>query len=137
MAPHDFHYYIAPSRFAEKGLQKTAMVADRPIYANIASNILEDPLMTWKSKMPSPVRDTIFREYATAGEDRPVAVDCALDKGLILITFGKHGNVLRVAPPLNIPDELLDEALEIMNASLEDAAGGKISEDILPLLKGW
>jgi histidinol-phosphate aminotransferase len=78
MAPHDFHYYIAPSRFAEKGLQKTAMVADRPIYANIASNILEDPLMTWKSKMPSPVRDTIFREYATAGEDRPVAVDCAL-----------------------------------------------------------
>jgi len=34
--------------------------------------------MTWKSKMPSTVRDTIFREYASAHEDRPVAVDCAL-----------------------------------------------------------
>jgi 4-aminobutyrate aminotransferase len=61
----------------------------------------------------------------------------AWERGLILITFGKNGNVLRVAPPLNIPDELLDEALEIMNASLEDAAGGQVPEDILPLLKGW
>lgn len=61
----------------------------------------------------------------------------AWEKGLILITFGKHGNVLRVAPPLNIPDELLQEALGIMNASLEDAASGRVSEDILPYLKGW
>ncbi|MFP4482658.1 MAG: pyridoxal phosphate-dependent aminotransferase [Thermovirgaceae bacterium] len=34
--------------------------------------------MTWKDRMPPPVRDTFFKEYATAGEDRPVAVDCAL-----------------------------------------------------------
>jgi histidinol-phosphate aminotransferase len=76
--PHDFHYYIAPFHFAEKGLQKTFMVVDRAICANIALKILEDPLMTWKSKMPSPVRDSFFREYATTCEDRPVAVDCAL-----------------------------------------------------------
>ncbi|MGC9372676.1 MAG: pyridoxal phosphate-dependent aminotransferase [Thermovirgaceae bacterium] len=34
--------------------------------------------MTWKDRMPPPVRDTFFREYATAREERPVAVDCAL-----------------------------------------------------------
>jgi 4-aminobutyrate aminotransferase len=61
----------------------------------------------------------------------------AWERGLILITFGKHGNVLRVAPPLNIPEDLLDEGLKIMNASLDDAASGRVPEDILPLLKGW
>ncbi|MGC9372678.1 MAG: aspartate aminotransferase family protein [Thermovirgaceae bacterium] len=61
----------------------------------------------------------------------------AWEQGLILITFGKHGNVLRVAPPLNIPEDLLDEGLKIMNASLDDAASGRVPEDILPLLKGW
>ncbi len=61
----------------------------------------------------------------------------AWERGLILITFGKHGNVLRVAPPLNIPEDLLDEGLEIMNASLDDAASGRVPEGVLPLLKGW
>lgn len=61
----------------------------------------------------------------------------AWERGLILITFGKHGNVLRVAPPLNIPPDLLQEALGIMDASLEDAASGRVPEGILPLLKGW
>jgi len=61
----------------------------------------------------------------------------AWERGLILITFGKDGNVLRVAPPLNIPEELFQEALEIMNAALEDAASGRVSDDILPHLKGW
>ena len=45
--------------------------------------------------------------------------------------------MLRLAPPLNIPDELLQEALGIMDASLEDAASGKVPAAILPLLKGW
>lgn len=61
----------------------------------------------------------------------------AWERGLILITFGKSGNVLRIAPPLNIPEDLLQEALEILNASLEDAASGRVSDDILPYLKGW
>jgi histidinol-phosphate aminotransferase len=38
----------------------------------------EAAIMTWKDRMPPPVRDTFFREYATAREERPVAVDCAL-----------------------------------------------------------
>ena len=61
----------------------------------------------------------------------------AWERGLILITFGKHGNVLRLAPPLNLPRELLQEALGIIDASLEDAASGKVPAAILPLLKGW
>ncbi|MDO9508308.1 MAG: aspartate aminotransferase family protein [Thermovirgaceae bacterium] len=61
----------------------------------------------------------------------------AWERGLILITFGKDGNVLRVAPPLNIPEDLFQEALGIMNAALEDAASGRVSDDILPYLKGW
>ncbi|HDQ93578.1 MAG TPA: aminotransferase class III-fold pyridoxal phosphate-dependent enzyme, partial [Synergistetes bacterium] len=61
----------------------------------------------------------------------------AWERGLILITFGKNGNVLRIAPPLNITEELFQEALEIMSTALEDAATGRVSDDILPHLKGW
>jgi len=37
----------------------------------------------------------------------------AWGKGLIMITFGKDGNVLRIVPPLNIEKKLMDEALAV------------------------
>lgn len=61
----------------------------------------------------------------------------AWEKGLILITFGRDGNVLRIAPPLNIPEDLFQEALVILNEALEDVAAGKISDEIVPHLEGW
>lgn len=34
--------------------------------------------MNWKDRMPPPVRDTFFKEYASVREERPVIIDCAL-----------------------------------------------------------
>ena len=34
--------------------------------------------------------------------------------GLIVLTCGSHGNVLRLLPPLAIPGLLLDEALDVL-----------------------
>ncbi|NTJ66448.1 4-aminobutyrate--2-oxoglutarate transaminase [Agrobacterium rhizogenes] len=46
----------------------------------------------------------------------------ALDKGLILLTCGVHGNVIRFLSPLTIQDGVFSEALDILEASLLEAS---------------
>jgi 4-aminobutyrate aminotransferase/4-aminobutyrate aminotransferase/(S)-3-amino-2-methylpropionate transaminase len=42
----------------------------------------------------------------------------AARRGLLLLTCGLHGNVLRIMVPLTIPDAQLDEGLDILEAAL-------------------
>lgn len=42
----------------------------------------------------------------------------ALARGLILLTCGVHGNVIRFLPPLTVPDPVFDEALDILEESI-------------------
>ncbi|MFN3936416.1 MAG: 4-aminobutyrate--2-oxoglutarate transaminase [Gemmobacter sp.] len=42
-------------------------------------------------------------------------------RGLIMISCGMHGNVVRLLPPLTTPFEQVDEALDIIEASVEAA----------------
>ncbi len=42
------------------------------------------------------------------------------DQGLLVLTAGTYGNVLRLLPPLVISDELLEEGLGILEAALHD-----------------
>ncbi|MDC9603859.1 4-aminobutyrate--2-oxoglutarate transaminase [Xenorhabdus griffiniae] len=42
----------------------------------------------------------------------------ALERGLILLTCGIHGNVIRFLPPLTIQDDVFDEALNILKSVL-------------------
>ncbi len=42
-------------------------------------------------------------------------------QGLLVLTAGTYGNVLRLLPPLVIPDDLLDEGLGILEAALSAA----------------
>ena len=45
----------------------------------------------------------------------------ALEKGLILLTCGTYGNVVRFLFPLTISDAVMDEALDILDAALRQA----------------
>lgn len=47
----------------------------------------------------------------------------ALKRGLLLLTCGNNGNVLRVMTPLTIPFNVLDEGLAIIGGLLGDLAG--------------
>ena len=42
-------------------------------------------------------------------------------RGVIVLTCGTYGNVLRLLPPLSISDDLLDEALDVLAAVLADS----------------
>jgi 4-aminobutyrate aminotransferase len=47
----------------------------------------------------------------------------ALKRGLVLLTCGVYGNVIRFLAPLTIPDEVFAEALDILEASIEGVKG--------------
>ena len=47
----------------------------------------------------------------------------ALARGLVLLSAGTYGNVIRVLAPLTADDAVLDEGLAVFGAALEAAAG--------------
>jgi 4-aminobutyrate aminotransferase len=49
-------------------------------------------------------------------------VDAAFERGLLLLSCGIYGNVLRLLPPLTIADEEAQEGLAILEESLVDAS---------------
>ena len=58
-------------------------------------------------------------EFAERSPDRAKAVvDAAFERGLILLSCGLYGNVIRLLPPLNIAPDELDEGLAILEESL-------------------
>jgi 4-aminobutyrate aminotransferase/(S)-3-amino-2-methylpropionate transaminase len=64
-------------------------------------------------------------EFCRKGDPRQPAADIATAlkneaarRGLLLLLCGPHGNVLRVMVPLTISEALLDEGLDIIEASL-------------------
>jgi 4-aminobutyrate aminotransferase / (S)-3-amino-2-methylpropionate transaminase / 5-aminovalerate transaminase len=48
----------------------------------------------------------------------------ALEKGLILLSCGLYGNVLRLLPPLTATDEELERGLDLLEEALGDAGAG-------------
>ena len=48
-------------------------------------------------------------------------VDAAYERGVLLLTCGLYGNVIRLLPPLTISDEDVETGLELLEESLVDA----------------
>ncbi|MDW6020158.1 4-aminobutyrate--2-oxoglutarate transaminase [Mesorhizobium sp. BAC0120] len=48
----------------------------------------------------------------------------ALDKGLILLTCGVYSNVIRFLSPITIQDNVMTEALDILESAIRDARAG-------------
>ena len=66
-------------------------------------------------------------EFNVAGTDTPSPEftnkvrEEALKRGLILLTCGVYGNVIRFLPPLTVQDEVFDEALNLLEDSIRAA----------------
>jgi 4-aminobutyrate aminotransferase/(S)-3-amino-2-methylpropionate transaminase len=64
------------------------------------------------------VRD---RERRTPDPDAAAAVArAALRRGVLVLRAGPYGNVLQLTPPLTIPEPLLDGALDLLEACLDE-----------------
>lgn len=68
------------------------------------------------------VKDRATKEPAPELAKRLVAR--ASERGLILLTCGIYGNVIRVLAPLTAPAELLEEGMSILEGSLADVIAG-------------
>jgi 4-aminobutyrate aminotransferase/(S)-3-amino-2-methylpropionate transaminase len=64
------------------------------------------------------VRDRQTREPAT--EEAKKLTQLCYEKGLVLISCGNFGNVLRVLMPLVITDEQLERGLSILEGALRE-----------------
>lgn len=51
----------------------------------------------------------------------------ALEQGLLLLTCGMHGNVIRFLHPLTIPDAQFDQALQILGRALTEAVQSPVA----------
>jgi 4-aminobutyrate aminotransferase/(S)-3-amino-2-methylpropionate transaminase len=78
----------------------------RGLGAMLAIDLVRDPA----TKEPAP-------ELARA------TIDAALQRGLILLKAGIHGNCIRVLCPLTIEDAVLDEALAVWEDALASVLG--------------
>ena len=68
------------------------------------------------------VADRVSRAPDKALTGRLLAA--ALRRGVILLSAGTYGNVVRVLAPLTAEDALLDEGLDAVGEALAEAVGG-------------
>ena len=58
------------------------------------------------------------------GDAAKAITTSAREKGLILLSCGLYGNVIRLLPPLSATDEELERGLAILEEALGDAGSG-------------
>ena len=68
------------------------------------------------------VADRATKEPASA-ETMGAISRGALERGVIVLTAGTYGNVLRLLPPITIEDGLLDEGLDLLDEAVAEAVG--------------
>jgi len=73
----------------------------------MAIELVSDP----KAKTPA-VKET--KDIKTA----------ALKRGLLLLTCGTYDNVIRMHPSMVMPPEILEQAMDILDASMAEAVKG-------------
>jgi 4-aminobutyrate aminotransferase/(S)-3-amino-2-methylpropionate transaminase len=66
------------------------------------------------------VADRATKEPA-GGETMGAIARGALERGVIVLTAGTYGNVLRLLPPVTIEDALLEEGLDLLEEAVADA----------------
>ncbi|MEM4718061.1 MAG: aspartate aminotransferase family protein [Desulfurococcaceae archaeon] len=82
----------------------------------------------------------IVKNKRTKEPDRVSALKIiwrSYEKGLIMMTYGKYGNVLRIAPPLTIPEEDLDKGIDIIEDAVKDVLGGKVPDKVVEQMIAW
>lgn len=67
------------------------------------------------------VRDRLSKE--PAGDEAKKLTRLCYEKGLVVLSCGNHGNVIRVLMPLVISDEELERGVAILNESLHELRG--------------
>jgi 4-aminobutyrate aminotransferase len=114
---------IQRERLPERAARLGARMGERLCALAVRSPILGDVRgqgLVWGLEL---VRDKATKEPAPDLTRRIIEAACR--KGLLMIApIGFYGNVLRIAPPLVIPEELMEKALDILETAFESVERG-------------
>jgi 4-aminobutyrate aminotransferase/(S)-3-amino-2-methylpropionate transaminase len=103
--------------------------------ANRIGEIVGARARTWRERVPLvgdargigamwAIELVTYRALRTPARDQTTAVSkLCYENGLITITAGTYGNVIRTLMPLVIEDEELEEGLDVLEAALSHVAG--------------
>ena len=67
-------------------------------------------------------------EFVKKGTNEPDAARCSAvakychERGVLILTAGTYGNIVRFLPPVTISDELLNEGLDVLNEAISKTA---------------
>jgi len=107
-------------------------------HANRLGNVLREVLESWKARWPivgdvrglGPmmlvefVSDRIAKTPLAPAEVLAMVQQSAAN-GVMLIRAGLYSNCIRFLPPLNMPEDMLREALAVVGRAIEEAAKAK------------
>jgi len=79
-------------------------------------SVVEERMQSWAAEQD--LKEPADKETAKI-------LAAARDKGLIILRCGMHHNVVRTLMPLTIPDEQLEEGLDILGAAVGEVAAGR------------
>jgi 4-aminobutyrate aminotransferase/(S)-3-amino-2-methylpropionate transaminase len=127
---------LAVIEMFEKGPNGSMSLAER---ANEIGDLFQARARQWKARFPliGDVRGLgamqameLVRSLQTlepaASETREVLARC-LSKGLVAISAGTFGNVIRFLAPLVITNEQLDEGLNVLETALAEVSSARLS----------
>jgi 4-aminobutyrate aminotransferase/4-aminobutyrate aminotransferase/(S)-3-amino-2-methylpropionate transaminase len=109
---------------AEEGLVERSAVLGKQLMAHLERLRKEVPQIAEIRGLGSMVAVEFMKpgtQEADADFTKAVQAE-ALKRGLLLLSCGIYGNAIRFLYPLTIPDPLMQEALQILSASMQAAA---------------
>jgi hypothetical protein len=111
-----------------KNTSTAAAVAETIIKGSATQNTVSRPSTTSRNVPPPTAAE--LNAAARINSDPGAAIDAALTKriiahalerGLLLLSCGMHGNAIRVMVPLTASEEIVDEGLAIFEEALAAA----------------
>ena len=107
--------------FGLAGLRLGYAIVAEPLASYL--DVVQEPFNVNRAALAAGTASLQSPELVEQAPDRAKAtVDAAYDAGLLLLSCGLYGNVIRLLPPLTIADEELDEGLRLLEDALDAAA---------------
>lgn len=106
-----------------------------PVRARAVGDTIRRRFLEWQQRYPeigdvrglgAMVAMELVKDRATREPHKELVTRIAaeaLTRGLLLLTAGTYGNVIRVLVPLTVEDAVLAEGLDVMGAALQAAVG--------------
>jgi 4-aminobutyrate aminotransferase/(S)-3-amino-2-methylpropionate transaminase len=107
-------------------------------HANHLGNVMREVLLDWKRQWPivGDVRglgpmllielvSDLEKKTPLRPDDTLAIIRQAVSKGVVLIRAGVYSNCIRFLPPLNMPEDMLREALKAVGSAIESVTQAK------------